>query len=568
MGLPSADRPWLKYYDAAHVAAELPGCTLYEYLLENNRDYPDDIACHYLSRTIRYGEVLRQIDLCTQGLLALGVQRNDIVTVAMPSMPEAVYLVYALNRLGAVANMIHPMASVEETLRYLNEVPNRLFFMFTGTYAFMRDHLDATPIEKAVVVSPAQSLSPLLRGLYSLKNRKERVKEDHRVMTWDSFIRQGRGTTLPQQAQRADDDWAVISHTGGTTGDPKGVVNSNMNIIGQMWQMVEGRGCRRQDCMMIQLPPFINYSLVTILESFCYGFRVLLIPKYEPAKLPEYIHRYKVNFIHSIPAYWEALFHLPNIRKDAFASLRAIASGGESMDVQTEQAVNDILHAGGGRLDLMMGLGMTESTSGVVGTYPWAKVPGSVGIPFLKTNCKIVDVETGEELTYGEEGEICFAGPTIMVGYYNNSEATAAIIETDSDGTRWLHTGDVGYITREGHLFITGRLKRLIMQKDTNGMVSKIFPERIESVIMQMPEIEECCVVGRPDPERIARPVAYVVVSAKKGDDVDALADGVIGWCRDHLPPYMVPTEVMMLDAMPRTNRGKIDYRSLASLNQ
>lgn len=564
VGLPSVDQPWLKYYDAAHVKAEVPTCTLYEYFVENNHSYPDDIACHYLSRTIRYGEVFRQIDLCTQSLLALGVRRNDIVTIAMPSVPEVVYLVYALNRLGAVANMIHPLASAEETLNYLNEMPNRLAFVFTGTYALLRDHLDKVSVEKLVVVSPAQSLQPVLRSIYALKNRKERVSENSLVMTWGTFMKQGRGVTLPQRVERADDDWAVISHTGGTTGRPKGVVNSNMNIIGQMWQMVEGRGCRRQDCMMIQLPPFINYSLVTILESFCYGFRVLLIPKYDPSKLPEYIYRYKVNFIHSIPAYWEALFHISKIRKNAFSSLRAIASGGESMDVETEKAVNDILHAGGGRLNLMMGLGMTESTSGVVGTYPWAKVPGSVGIPFLKTNCRIVDVTTGEELSYNEEGEICFSGPTIMVGYYKNPEATADIIKTDADGTRWLHTGDVGYMNEDGLLFLTGRLKRLIMQKDENGMVSKIFPERIESVIMQMPEIEECCVVGKTDATRINLPIAYVVVSPKAAGVGEAeVCQSVIRWCQGQLPAYMIPSEVHVLSTMPRTDRGKIDYRAL-----
>ena len=561
--LPSVVRPWLKHYSEATLKTVIPSCTLYDYLLECNQDYPDDVAILYQTVKVTYASLFLEIDRCARSLSALGVRRNDIVTLALPSIPEVLYLVFALNRIGAVANMIHPLASAEDTCHYLNEVGSKYFFMFTGTYAIMQHHLGRTHVEKAVVVSPAQALSPVIRWLYDMKNRKERVKDSASVMTWTTFIRRGQGADLPP-SQRADGDWAIISHTGGTTGQPKGCVATNSNILANIFVQIADRPHQRQECMMATLPPFINYSLVNaMIEPLFCGFKTLLIPRYEPQKFVEYVNRYKVNHVYSIPSYWTALLSIPHIEDNDFSRFGFLVSGGEKLEVAVEREVNRIVRAGGSPVDLIKGTGMTEMVSGATATYPWCNPEGSVGIPGFMTNCRVVDVQTGEELSYNEEGELCFSGPTVMVGYYNNPEATADIIKTDADGTRWLHTGDVGYITEDGVVFITGRIKRLIMQKDNNGMVSKIFPERIESIISQMSAIEECCVVGKPHPDRISLPVAYVVLTPGTRQEGGAIAQAVVDWCRDRLPAYMVPVEVHVLDVMPRTDRGKIDYRSL-----
>ena len=317
---------------------------------------------------------------------------------------------------------------------------------------------------------------------------------------------------------------------------------------------------------MAVLPPFINYSLAnSILEALSYGLKTVLIPKYEPLKFIHYITRYGVNHIPSIPAYWKPLIDLP-VKKDCYAKMGFIVSGGEGLDVSIEEAVNEKLRQGGSKVELMKGTGMTELTSGVTCTLANCNEKGSVGIPYIKTNCKVVDVQTGEELTYGEEGELCFAGPTVMVGYYNHPEATAAIIETDCDGTRWLHTGDVGYMTDDGIIFITGRMKRLIMQKDGNGMVSKIFPERIEKVIAGVDGIAACCVVGIPDEKRIALLKAYVEPISHDASVMRLKAD-ILRSCNELLPPYMVPTQIAVIPTLPRTSRGKVDYRALENAN-
>ena len=560
-GYPSVDRPWLKNYRPEWINRPLPTETLFEYLLVNNRDYPEDIAIHYLNKSITYGELLTRIDQCARAFMALGVQRNDIVTIAMPNTPEMVYALYALNRLGAVSNIIHPLAGKAEICKYLNEVKSRFFLMFTGTYAIVRDALDVTTVEKAIVASPVESLSPVVKLLYLLKKGKEKLANDERVLSWKQFFCDGQTLDLPAP-QRADNDAAVITHTGGTTGDSKGVVCSNNNYISRIWQQIELRICERQDCAMIHLPPFVNYSLSMVFTSFSMGFRTLLIPHYETHKMAEFIYRFKVSFILSIPAYCEAILCIPKIRKDAFRSVKLIAAGGENMDVVAIRNVNKLLREHGATVDLTIGYGLTELSGGIAHTFPWRNIEGSVGVPYVNANCKIVEVGTDEEKTYDEIGEICFSGPSVMLGYYGDKEATDEMIHTDADGTRWLHSGDLGYITRDGVIYVVGRIKRLIMIKDKDGLITKIFPDRIEQVINAHPAVAVSCVVGVPDEQCIAWPKAFIVLHENVEASQD-VKDAILAHCSQSLPHYMVPRDIVFIEEMPRTDRGKIDYKQL-----
>ncbi|MBQ8046857.1 MAG: acyl--CoA ligase [Prevotella sp.] len=564
-GLPSTDRPWMQFYRKEHVEGTWPKGSIYECLKASNEAYPDDVALLYYYKKITFGELFDRIDECARALIAAGVRRNDIVTIAMPSTPEAVYLLYAVNKIGAISNMIHPLPSVKETQYYLNEVKSRLFIMFTGTYAMMKNSLEGTSVEKAVVVSPTQSLSPVIRGLYALKDSSERIKETQTVVSWKTFIRKGKAVSLPS-VQKADNDWAVISHTGGTTGTPKGVVCTNDSIMALSYSLAVDTSFERQGCMMTVLPPFVNASLVnTTIAALSYGYKNLLIPKYDPAKFIDYVSRYKVGYTMLIPAYFEVLLQQPS-RPDSLSTLRMLASGGERLDAEVERAANEKIKECGATIKVTKGIGLTEMTSSATLSIQGSRcnVEGSVGIPHVNVNCKIADVEAGKELTYGEEGEVCFAGPTMMAGYYHDQEATDAMIKTDENGTRWLHTGDLGYLTEDGVLFVSGRMKRLLMQRDDHGVVSKVFPDRIESVVSRHPSVAACSVIGVHDDRRIN--VTKAFVECKKGTDASRARDEVMEYCREQLPGYMVPADVVVLPSLPRTSRGKVDYRALEAL--
>lgn len=561
-GYPSIDKPWLKYYPEDAINAPLPDCTIYEYLYENNQDYPNDIALEYMGAKITYGELFAHIDACEKSLTALKVKKGDIVTVALPSVPEALYMVYALNKMGAVANMIHPLAGEKEILHYLNEISSEVAIIFEGTYKIVANSIHTTSVKKAVVVSAGDSLPFGIKQLYMLKNKLPKFTLDGLFMNWKQFLALGK-TAEVTPVKKDSSTVAVISHTGGTTGEPKGVMCSDRNINALIWQI----GCNlphgRQERYMVVLPPFINYSLVNaMLEPLAFGFRVILIPAYDPTKFDEYIKKYRPNHISSIPAYWEACLSNEKLKHMDLSCLKYIFYGGDAMNVKKEAEVNELLANGGANIKLRKGLGSTEMVSAATVTYDDCNMPGSVGAPLVKVNCKIIEPGTFDELTYNKEGEICFAGDTLMLGYYNKQDSTDEIVKIHPDGQRWIHTGDLGYITENGVLFITGRIKRIIMTKGKDGVVTKMFPDRIEKAVLAHPAVGLCCVIGVEDEERIHYAKAVVVLN-EGFEKSDELTQEIIRDCKATLPEYMVPDVVQYRADMPRTERGKVDYRAL-----
>ena len=561
-GYPSIDKPWMKYYEFSTSDLPTPECTIYEYLWENNKDYPNDIAIQYFNQNISYKELFENIDKVAKALLSIGVRENDIVTVAMPSMPEALYAVYAINKIGAVANMIHPLAGRREIVNYLNEVQSSVFLMYTGTYEILKDAIRDTKVMTAVIVSPTDSLPAFIRGLNKLKSKVPKIPVDSVYMNWRKFLKLGENTTL-KPVKRGCRELAVISHTGGTTGEPKGVMCSNYNIISLIHQISINMEYERQEKYMSVLPPFINYSLInSMLEPLSWGFQIVLIPEYLPNSFAKYIEKYHPNHISSIPAYWEAVLDDDKLKEMDLSCLNHIYYGGESMLITKENAVNEILLSRGAQHPLSKGLGSTEMTSAATITFENCNVPGSAGIPLVDVNVMIVDPESTKEQTYNEVGEICFSGPTVMMGYYKNPEATDEVIKIHKDRQRWLHTGDLGYINEEGLLFVTGRIKRIIMTKGKDQQVTKLFPDRIEKVINSHPAVNLCCVIGVPDHTRIN--YAKAVMELNEGfTQSDELKGEIRSFCQGKLPEYQIPDEIEFIAELPRTERGKVDYRAL-----
>ena len=561
-GFPSVDKPWLKYYSREAIETLIPEATIYEYLVEKNRAYPKDIAILYLGRKITYGALFQKIDETAAAFAALGVQPGEIVTVALPSIPEALYTVYALNKLGAVANMIHPLAGEQEMVNYLNEVESRVAVLYEGSYAIVKSRLQETAVERAVVVSAGESLPLGIRQLFFLKSPRAKLPAGAGLQSWPAFIRGSRDVAVTAFAKDPQ-TLALISHTGGTTGEPKGVMCSDRNVNALIWQVGQTLPSKRQERMLVVLPPFINYSLVNgMFEPLSLGHQIILIPNYVPEQFSAYVKKYRPNHINSIPAYLEARLRTEDAKNVDYSCFRHVYYGGEAMAPETEQAINELIMARGAENKLGKGLGSTEMVSSATLTVPKCNIPGSVGVPFVKANCKIVEPDTTEELTYGQIGEICFTGPTLMMGYYNKPEATDAIVKHHADGQRWLHTGDLGYLDENGVLYVTGRIKRILMTKGRDGNITKIFPNRIEKTVSEHGAVAVCCAIGMPDAARINIPVVYVVCKPEAGER-EQITEQILALCRKELPDYMVPEAVHYRDDLPRTPRGKIDYRAL-----
>lgn len=553
-GFASIDKLWLSFYSEEAINGSLPEQSIFQYMYDNNKDYPDDIAIVYQNKKITYREMFHHIDQCSRSLTALGIGPGDIVTVALPSIPEVLYLVYAINRVGAVANMIHPLAGESETLFYIKEVKSRVVFLFDQTAEVVKDSVWGTGVEKAVMVSAVQSLSPLFRIV-----KKKKLPG---FMDWKEFLSAGK-ETIACDVLRDVHEMAIISHTGGTTGEPKGVMCSDYNINALIWQLQYGLTIRRQDRNMAVLPPFINYSLVnSMLAPILYGLQAILIPDYHPDQFDKYVKKYQPNIISSIPDYWEAVLTNERLRYMNLSCLDQIFYGGEAMNPSKQNEINRFLRVRGARHDLEAGFGATEMVSAAVMTYPEIHEPGCAGIPLVKVNCCIVEPGTTRELPYGQIGEICFTGPNMMLGYYKNPQATNDVIWEHPDKTRWLHMGDLGYITDRGVIFVTGRLKRIAITVDENRHPTKLFPERIENVVMQHPAVDICCVTCVPDPKRVNYARAYVVLN-KGFAPSEQTRNELKQLCVQHLPAYMIPEEIVFKDQLPRTERGKVDYRAL-----
>ena len=564
-GFPSIDKPWLKYYSEEAINAPVPECTIYEYLMENNRDFPDDIAILYLGRKIKYGELFRQIDRTAAAFSALGVKPGEIVTVALPSIPEALYVVYALNKLGAVANMIHPLAGEREIVNYLNEVASRVAVLYEGSYKIVKNSLRETTVETTVVVSAGESLPFGLRMIFFLKNPRIKLPKEKGLMSWPDFIRSRVRTALPTY-KKDPNTLALISHTGGTTGEPKGVMCSDMSCNALMWQLLCAFKFERQEISLNVLPPFVNYSLLeSIMAMLAVGFIVVLLPKYEPNKFADYIKKYRPNQILSIPSYWEALLKIENIEKVDMSCFKHLYAGGEKMEPDVENELNNLLKRCGAKTQLYNCMGSTEMMAGATILYDSCYVPGSVGIPMVKVECKIVRPESEEEQTYNCEGEICFSGITLMMGYYNNQEETDAVVKVHADGERWLHTGDLGFMDENGVLYVTGRIKRILMTKGRDGNITKIFPDRIERIISKHGDVTLCCAIGIPDDERINYPVVFVVLKSSTRNK-EQISEEILALCRKELPDYMLPEKIVYRDDLPRTPRGKVDYRVMEKI--
>ena len=560
---PSIDQPWKQYYPEEIFQETLPEKSMYDFVYDMNKDYPDDIALEYLDIKVTYGEMFRRIEETACALKGLGVRPGDVVTIAMVNTPEFVYLAYAVNRVGAVMSNVHPLAGAHDMIQFLNEAESRFFFMFDGTWRMVHDFVKDTLVEKAVVVSPVQSLGFVKRKLYRLSNS---VRLDRSVaMDWEEFLKAGKGVE-PEFPEKDPSLPAVITYTGDNVGVPLGVQLSDNAENAHVFQVMKTIALykERQNGMLVVLPPFVNYFFTAgIHEGLSVDCRVALIADYKSDHFGEYYEKYHVNFVSTISHYCMDMMNDEKCRNMDLSGLKRLIVAGADMDMQKEHEINQFLHEHGAQIDLIKVYGRTEVG---VATFTSEEVnfPETAGIPLFMNCIKIVDEDSGEELPLGEVGEVCITGPGLMIGYMKNQEATDDSIRVHEDGKRWLHMGEFGYIDEHGALFVAGRIKRVRMTVDSHGNTTKIFPRRIEQLFQTFPEVRESCSVDIWDKDRAYIPKAVVVLEEEYADeDQDELRKKFLERCRENLPDYMIPDIIEFMDELPRNRRGKVDYRAL-----
>lgn len=560
-GYPSIDKPWRKYNPLGSGEKPMPQRTIYEMLREDNQHYPESIALNYYGRRFTYGQLFEQIDTAARAYAALGVKKGDVVVVCTVNTPEMVYTLYALNRLGAVANMVDPRTNVDGIREYILETDSRLVMTIDLAYPAIAKAIQGTKVEKVIIVSPADSLPPVTKALYRLKNKA--VRGGPEAISWKEFSAMGHGIT-PEYVPYEKDTCCVMAHTGGTTGFPKAVMlsNDNLNAITHSYNYID-LPFARGDKFFNDLPPFIVYGLsIPTHTALCYGQEVVLYPVFDSQNFPKVFAKYKPNHFCALPDHLKYLTLDKRIQKMDLSFMKVVAVGGDALDTELERSVNDFLKAHNCRYQVMKGYGMTELAAVAVTTFGEANAIGSVGIPMIVNTVKIVDTNTLEELPLGQSGEIWIGGPTVMLGYYNKPEATAEIITTDENGLRWIRTGDLGYLNQDGLLFHQGRIRRIYMTA-YDGQPAKIFPMVVEDAIRKTGAVSACSVVGRKRKgSDYYEAVAFVVKQNPAQEDAQLIGQ-LAASCAERVPTYMIPAEYRFVTELPHTPVGKVDFRAL-----
>ena len=557
----SQAKPWLKYYDQKFIDQTLPALSAFEYVCQRSKNHLNDTALEYYGRKFTYADLIVNVKKTAAALRGAGVKKGDIITVVSIMTPEIIALFYAADMMGATLNLVDPRYSVEGIREYIEEVDSHLLVCLNVVYERCRQAAKRTNVEKVIVLSPADSLPPVMAVGYKLTT-PDKNKYASNVIRWKQFIKGGEGQSTA--AEPYDPDHAcVVVHTGGTTGSPKGVMLTDdcFNGIALQFQAYPKLFHRGQKLMNV-MPPFIAYGFACGIHlPLVLGFTVVIIPNLDPAKLGSLVLKHKPEHMFGVPTHYQQLAADPKLRDKDLSFIINYAAGGDSLSRGAEQTVNDFLAAHGARYPIAKGYGMTEVSSAATVAAGLDNKPGSVGIPMVNTVVAAFEPGTDQELPIGQRGELCISGPCLMKGYYNKVDETAMILRRHPDGRIWVHTGDMGYLDEDGFVFLDSRIKRMIIRHD--GF--KVFPSMIENVVSRHPAVHQCSVVGCADKDHTQGrlPFVYIVLKADTTAKKKQVIRELERMCAEELPEYVQPVAYKFISSMPMTPVGKVDYRQL-----
>ena len=535
---------------------------LYDAIYEASCEWGHNTALEYGNLQVTYKELIKKINKVARSLKALGIEKGDRVTICMPNTPEAVYMFYAVNEVGAVASMIHPLSSEKEMENYLNQSHSKLMLCIDIAYSRVASIIKNTELEHVVVVSATRSMELVIKIMYRLtKGRKNRVKKNQRTLLWDKFLLKSNDFIGNPHTRVNSDDLAVILYSGGTTGTPKGVMLSNLNFNAQalLSKQYAPSLLVPENAFLTFLPNFHAFGLGICTHIPLYhGMRVVLIPQFSAKKLKTYVRKYKFNILCGVPSVYEYMLKIKFGKKE-LKGIRAVISGGDAMTLAQKQRINEYLREHGAKVDVRVGYGLTEA-SGVVAFSPTGILDAADVIGYAFPDCEfyIQDINTKEEAPVGSDGEILISGPTVMLGYLDNEEETKATFTT-INGKKYLKTGDVGFFDDKGLLHFKARLKRIII---TNGY--NVYPTHVEEVISGFKAIEKCAVVGIPNEAHGETVRAYIVF--KDEQDTRSNRNELQKILKKNLAKYEIPREYRFVTNLPVTKMGKIDFKALQNL--
>lgn len=562
----SVEKPWLKHYSEEVRNLENPKTTAYRYMTESNANRLDQVAINYYGNKINHGELKKNIDATADAFAAAGVKQGDIVSFLSVATPETIYCIYALNKLGATANTIDPRMDVESIRRAVVESESKIFVVISVSYEKIVPIVEEINQDLIVIVSAAQSLPFIKRVAMNLKV-KTNIPYSDKVITYNDFCAKGVGTTAVEAPYQGDAVFS-IPYTGGTTGFAKGVMITNDGANSTAFNFkYSGFDYEKGESFLDIIPVFTSYGMCCGMHMpLSVGLVLIPIPKFDLTQYGKLYKTYKPNHSVSTPAFYETLMHSKEVQNMDLSFVKCLGSGGDTMNKGLEKKLNEFTKAHGMRYPIFQGYGLSEASAAVSFCAGDLHKTGSVGIPSLTITVGIFDEESGKELSFGEIGEVCISGPSLMKGYYKRKEETDNVLRKhEDDGITWLHTGDLGYVDKDGFLFIIGRIKRMITRFDGH----KVFPVNIESLVARHKEINNCSAVGVSDMDRTQGHYPVVFVEFNECvDDKNDFCKKIFNECNALLEERGRPVAIVPIDKIPLTGSGKNDFRTLEKENE
>lgn len=553
--------PWIKNLGDLPAELEYPEGSMFDMVRDVVKAHPNVTAYEFMGTSTSYAKFYADIHRCAKALRAYGVSEGERVTICMPNAPQAVVMFYAVNLIGAVSNMIHPLSSANEIEFYFRESGSTTCLALDSVYDKVEAARKRYPLKHLILTSVKDALNPVMKAGYQLtEGRKvKRVPASAPVIWWDAFIKTGDDYSGEYIVKKQANDPAVILYSGGTTGKTKGILLSNLNFNALATQVLAVNPMFSVgDRMLAIMPIFHGFGLgISIHTMLANGGCCLLIPRFNAETYAGLLKKHQPNFIAGVPTLFEALLRLSSMNGVELSCLKGVFSGGDTLPPELKKRFDVFLKQHNATVEIREGFGTTECVTASCLTPPHMSREGSIGFPFPDTFYKIVAVGRETELNYGEEGEICISGPTVMLEYINSPEETADTLRKHADGRVWVHTGDLGFMDEDGFVYFRQRIKRMIITSGYN-----VYPSQVEAILDSHEKVHLSCIIGVPDTYKMHKIKAFIVL--KPGvEPSEKVKESILAYCRKNIIRYAVPYDIEFRKELPKTLVGKVNYRLL-----
>ena len=552
--------PWLESYGGVAPNLDYSENTMSEAVLETAAKEKDFPALTFMGKATSYTRLAAELDRVGRAFYALGVRPGTRVLVCLPNVPQAVFCLYGLNRIGAIPTMVHPLSAVSELAFYMNEADCHMAVTLDQFYGKFLEVKKQRPIDKLIVCRVSDELAfPLNIGQKLMTERKFPKVTGENDLVWKDFLKLADSVTEGYVAKKDFRTEAVVLFSGGTTGTTKGIMLSDLNFNALAHQTANMAHAEVHHAKMLAaMPVFHGFGLGVCIHTLMYiGGTSILVPRFNVKSYANLIRKTKPNYIAGVPTLFEAITRNRYLDGADLSCLRGVFSGGDSLTIELKKKFDKFLADHNASVRVREGYGTTECVTACCLTPYNKEKEGSIGIPFPDTYFQICKPGTCEELPYGEEGEICLTGPSMMLGYIGHEEENKETMRLHADGHVWLHTGDLGKMDDEGFIYFRQRIKRMIVTSGYN-----VYPSQLENIIEGHPAVQRSCVIGVKDPLKMQRVKAFIVL--KDGYKADeAMREDLMKHCKAHIAKYALPSEIEFRDTLPTTLVGKVAYTVL-----